>query len=184
MRRTLLALAVCGTTAGGCAGGRTRLAVAYHGTEPVQAVSINAVDATGRDLPMPQPGLIEQAVRLVTQQPPPTATISDAFAMAAAERLAQQQVEIATAGSASAQRLEITLIGWDLHNDGSSGAVAFVSASYQLLDQTGSVLWAVAQDQLPVRLSGPNLSRYEVARIARTCVDAALASLPTPAVSH
>ena len=155
--------------------------VAYRGTEQVRAVAINAVDATGRDLPMPQAGLIEQAVRLVTRQTPPTTTIPDAFATAAAERLAQLQVEIATAASAVAQQLEINLTGWDLRDNGASGAVAFVSASYQLLDQHGTALWAVEQDRLPVRLSGPNLSRYEVARIARTCVEAALSSLPTPA---
>lgn len=182
MRRTLLALAVCATAAvEGCAGGRTRIVTAYRGTEPVRAISINAVDATGRDLPMPQPGLIEQAVRLITQQPPPTATIPDAFAMAAAEHLAQQQVEIVSADT-SAERLEVTLTGWDLRNDGASSAVAFVSASYQLLDEHRTVLWTVEQRSLPVRLSGPNVSRYEVARIARTCIEAALASLPTPAL--
>jgi hypothetical protein len=157
------------------------MVVAYCGTEPVRAVTINAVDATGRDLPMPQAGLIEQAVRLVTRQPPPTTTIPDAFATAAADRLEQLHVQIATAGNTAAQRLEINLTRWDLRDDGASGAVAFVSATYQLLDAHGSILWAVEQDRLPARFSGPNLSRYEVARIARTCVGAALASLPTPA---
>ncbi len=157
------------------------MVVAYCGTEPVRTVTVSALDATGRDLPMPQAGLIEQAVRLVTRQPPLTTTIPDAFATAAIERLAQLQVQIATAGSTAAQRLEINLTRWDLRDDGASGAVAFVSANFQLLDQHGSLLWAVEQDRLPVRFSGPNLSRYEVARIARTCVEAALASLPTPA---
>lgn len=178
MRPTIVALALC-VVAGSCASGRTRVVVGYRGTEPVHALSIDAVNSTERELPMPQAGLIEQAVRLVTQQPPPTTTIPDAFATAAAERLAQLRVQIATAGSVAEQRLQINLKRWDLRDDDASGAVAFVSASYQLLDQHGTVLWAVEQDRLPVRLSGPNLSRYEVARIARTCVDAALPSLPT-----
>jgi len=182
--RALVALAVCSAAMSGCAAGRTRVIVDYRGAEPVRALTVDAVNDTGRELPMPPVGLIEQAVRLVTQQAPPTSTIPDAFATAAAERLVQLQVGVATPGGAAHDRLQITLTRWDVRDEGGSGAVVLVGAGYELVDEHGAILWAVEQSGLPVRLSGPNLSRYEVARIARTCIDAALVSLPTPAASH
>jgi hypothetical protein len=153
--------------------------VEYRGAEPVHALAVDAVNATGRDLPLPPAGLIEQAVQMLTREAPATGTIPDAFATAAAERLAESQVRIEAAGGAAQSRLVITLRRWEVRDDGGSGAVAFVDASYDLHDEHGPVVWAVEQNGLPVRLSGPNLSRSEVARIARTCIDAAVASLPT-----
>jgi hypothetical protein len=184
MTRALVALALCGAAIGGCTAGRTRVLVDYRGAQPVRVLAVDAVNTTGRDLPMPSAGLIERAVQVVTQQAPPTDTIPDAFVTAATERLAQSQMRSAAPGAAAQDRLQITLRQWEVRDEDSSGAVVFVGTAYELLDAHGAVLWAVEQDGLPVRLSGPNLSRYEVARIARTCIDAALASLPAPAASH
>ncbi len=179
MNRPLAALAVSAVVVTGCAGGRTRVVVAYRGAEPVRALTVDATNDTGRELPMPPAGLIEEAVRLVTREASPTATIPDAFATTAAERLAESRVRVAAPGTAQ-DRLAISLKRWDVRDEGGSGAVVVVSVDYQLLDDRGTVLWAVEQDRQLVRLSGPNLSRYEVTRVARTCIDAALESFPTP----
>ncbi len=161
----------------GCAGVRhTRVRVAYTRAEPVQRVAVEAENATGRDLPAPPPGLIEQAVRLVSRQPAPEASVAEAFARAATARFAEQPV--GAVSNVGCDRLQIRLTAWDMDNAGAAGAVVFVSAMYVLLDPRGTIVWQVEQDRLPVRLSGPNLSRYEVERVARTCVELALESLP------
>jgi len=169
----LAMLAFCSACA---RGGQARTLIKYQSSQPLGRVRVEAVNATGRELPLPPPGLIEQAVRVVTQQPEIRSSISDAFAHAAAERLAS--ISVIVEPDSSAPLLRISLERWDLRDGEATGAVVFVSADYELLDDNGLVLWEVKQERQPVRLSGPNLSRYEVARVARTCVDDALASLP------
>jgi hypothetical protein len=134
---------------------------------------------TGHELPMPQPGLLQQAVRVVSRQPRSDDTISDAFARAAAARLVDRQVSVVPPDTARAAQLEVHLTAWDVRDGTSAGGVVFVSADYRLLDAPqGTLLWEVKQDRLPVPLAAPNLGRYEVGRIAGASVDAAFASLP------
>jgi hypothetical protein len=132
---------------------------------------------TGHELPMPQAGIIEQAVRFVLRQPKSDDTISDAFARAAAARLVDRQVSVVPPDTAGAAQLQVHLTGWDVRDGTSAGGVVFVSADYRLLDAQGTVLWEVKQDRLPLPLAAPNLNRYEVGRIAGASVDAAFASL-------
>ncbi len=162
----------------GCARvGQTRTVVAYQSTQPLGPVRVEAVNATGSELPVPPPGLIEQAVRLLTQQAPRQSSIPDAFATAAVERLGSTSA-VAAGPDSAAPLLRISLERWEVRDGEAAGGVVFVTADYQLLDAQGQLLWRARQEQRPVRLSGPNLRRYEVARVARACVDDALAALP------
>lgn len=162
---------------GGCASvGQTRTVIRYQSSQPLEPVRVEAVNATGGELPVPPPGLIEQAARLVMQQAPRRFSIPDAFATAAAERLGSMSA-VAAGSDSAAPLLRISLERWDVRDGQAAGGVVFVTADYQLLDPQGQLLWRARQEQRPVRLSGPNLSRYEVARVARMCVDDALASL-------
>jgi hypothetical protein len=86
-------------------------------------------------------------------------------------------VRVVPGDAAATPCLRISLIQWDVRNDGAPGAVVFVSADYELLDARGEVQWHVVQDRLPIRLSGPNISRYEVTRASHECVERALATL-------
>lgn len=156
----------------------TKVLVEYTRAEPIERVAVEVVNATGQELPMPQAGIIEQAVRLVTRQPEPESTVTDAFVRAATEHLTGMNLRVDTSDTTAGWRLRVTLESWDVRDNGTAGAVVVVSANYQLLDSDGAVSWEAQQDRLPVRLDGPNLSRHEVAHIARTCVDLGLASLP------
>ena len=127
---------------------------------------------------MPEPGMIEQVVRFVLDRPQAHSTIADAFARAAADRIAETDVRIDSPRGATDHVLRIMLREWEVRDGVAAATVVFVSADYELLDPGGDVLWAVTHDHLPMRLGGPNLSRYEVERIARRCADLALASLP------
>lgn len=181
MKRLLVIVLAVAT---GCvATSHTRVLVAYEGAQPPDNVALEAVNATGHALPLPRPGLIEEAVRVVTQQPPPESSIVDAFVDAATEHLTKMQIGVAAPAGLT---LRIRLLGWDVNNATAAGGVAVVSAEYQLLDEAGGVRWAVEQDGLRIRLGGPNLSRYEIARITRTCVALAFASLrpSTTATPH
>jgi hypothetical protein len=174
-RRALIFLALCSACA---AGSRTRVVVPYRPAEPVDRVAVEAANATGNELPMPQPGIIEQAVRFVLGRPQTLSTIAEAFARAAADRLAAMHVHVESPRVTADQVLRITLRGWEVRDGVAAGTVVFVSADYELLDPGGNLLWEVAHDHLPIRLGGPNLSRHEVERIARNCIDSAFASLP------
>jgi hypothetical protein len=167
---TLLLCGACATSQ------HTRVLVAYTRTEPIAPVVVQAVNATGGELPTPQAGLIARAVRLITRQPAAEPTIPDAFAHAAAAYLTGMNVTAAATDTTPAWQLRITLTQWDVRDRPGTGAVVFVSATYQLLDDQ-AVLWAAQQDGLPVRLDSPTLGRYEIAHIARRCVDLALESL-------
>lgn len=176
-RWALAALLLCG----GCASAQhTRVVIAYTQPEPPEAVAVEGVNASGRGLPMPSAGVIETAVRLLAPGPEPEPTIVDAFAAACRARLAEMKLRVVAAGSAAARLMRISIRGWDVRNEGAAGAVVFVTADYQLLDDQGTVLWQVEHTRLPVPLNGPNLSRPEVTRVARICTEAALASLPRP----
>jgi hypothetical protein len=159
---------------------RTHVLVDYTGAEPVGQVVVEPVNATGHDLPMPPPGLVEQAVRFVTRASDPEPTVADAFERAATERLADKNIRVAPSAAAADRRLRVTLLDWDVRDGAATGIVVFVTADYQLLGARDEVLWEVRQDHLPVRPNGPNMDRSEVARVARSCVDLALASLPGP----
>jgi hypothetical protein len=175
-RRAIAIVAATGLAA--CARApHTRVVVAYSPISRLDSVTLQAVNATGRDLPMPPPGLIERAVGFITGQPGPTSDIVDAFAQAAAARLAAAGVRIDPSDVAAHRRLRISLTSWDVRNGNSSSGVVFVNADYQLVDERDTILWEVRQDNLPVRLTGPNLSRVEVGHVAGACVDAALESL-------
>jgi hypothetical protein len=183
MKGWLLALCVAGAS-GACARvPHTRVVIAYARNEAVERVRVEITNATGHELPMPPGGVIEQAVQLVTQQPAAQSTITDAFARAVDARLAAMNIRVVT-GEARAQHLRVSLEAWDLSNGNAAGAVVFVTADYQLFDDNGAVLWQVRQARLPVHLSGPNLSRYEVGRAADTCVAQALATLPAHRASE
>jgi hypothetical protein len=174
MRRVaFVALAVCSA----CVVRRTTIVVPFQATLPPERAAVTAVNDTGRELPMPQAGIIEQAVRVVSRQPQSDGTISGAFARAATARLVGRHVSVVPSDTAAAAQLQVHLTGWDVRDGASAGGVVFVSADYRLLDAQGTVLWEVKQDRLPVRLAGPNLSRHEVGRIADASVDAAFASL-------
>jgi hypothetical protein len=178
-RAPLGALLACSVWAGACAADRhTRTAVEYSLREPVGPVAVETVNATGRALPLPSAGLIERAVRLVTRQPEAESSVADSFTEAAMENLSNMGIHAASSEVVGARRLRISLTDWDAQDAASSEGVVFVGADYQLVDAHGGLLWEVVQSRLPVRLSGPNLSRYEVARVARTCVERAFASLP------
>jgi len=173
VRLAVALLVVCGA----CASvPRTQVLVDYKDAEPVRQVVLEAVNATGHDLPMPPPGIIEQAVRLVTRTADAAPTVPDAFVRAATERLADMNIRVA----ASDRRLRITIRDWDVRDGAATGAVVFVTAEYELLGAHDEMLWHVRQDRLPVRPSGPNLDRSEVARVVGSCVDQALLSLPAP----
>jgi len=165
----LLAIAFGCTTAP-----RSRILVPYTLTEPLNRLALEAVNASGHELPMPQAGLLEQVARLVMQQPDDETSLVDAFARAASDRLGAMKIAVTPAAT---RRLRISLAGWDFHGGGAAGSVVFVTASYELLDPGGKRLWQVEQTRLPIRVDGPDLSRTEVARIARRCVEQAFASL-------
>ena len=174
MRRAVfVALALCSA----CTVRRTTVVVPFQATPPLERAAVTAVNDTGRALPMPQAGIIEQAVRVLSREPQSEETISDAFARAAAARLVDRHVSVVPRDTAAATQLQVHLTGWDVRDGTSAGGVVFVSADYRLLDAQGTVLWEVKQDRLPVPLAAPNLSRHEVGRIADASVDAAFASL-------
>jgi hypothetical protein len=178
MRRFAVALLV---VCSACASApRTHVLVDYKGAAPVQQVMIETVNATGHDLPMPPPGIVEQAVRFVTRASDAEPTVPDAFERAAAERLADMHIRVAAATAGSDGRLRITLLDWDVRDGAATGAVVFVTADYRLLGAHDEVLWQVRQDHLPVRPSAPNLDRSEVTHVVGSCVDLALVSLPAP----
>jgi hypothetical protein len=152
----------------------------YTRPEPIGPVAVEAINDTGHALPMPPAGLIEQAVRVVTQQAAPASSIVDTFAETATAHLADRQVRVVASGTQPIRRLRVSLTGWDVNDAAAAAAVVFVSVDYQLLDEHGELLWQMKQERWPVRLSGPNLSRYEVTRTAEACVDAALTSLAGP----
>jgi hypothetical protein len=153
---------------------RSRVLVPYTLPELPDRVAIEAVNASGHELPMPQAGLLEQVARLITKQPDDEPSLVDAFARAASERLGAMKIAVAPAAK---RRLRISLAGWDFHGGGTAGSLVFVTASYELLDPGGERLWQVEQTRLPIRIDGPDLSRTEVAHIARRCVEQAFASL-------
>jgi hypothetical protein len=178
-RAAVGALLLCSVWAGACATDRhTRIAVQYSLREPVGPVAVETVNATGRALPLPSAGLIERAVRLVTRQQEAESSITDTFTEAAAEDLSRMGIHTTSSEVAGARRLHISLTDWDVQDGASSEGVVFVNADYQLVDAQGGLLWEVVQSRFPVRLSGPNLSRYEVVRVARACVEHAFVSLP------
>jgi hypothetical protein len=178
-RAAVGALLACSLWAGACAGDRhTRVAMEYQLHEPVGPVAVATVNATGRTLPVPPAGLIEQAVRLVTREAEAELSIEDMFTLVAGEQLSSMGIRAAPPNVAGTRRLRISLTDWDVRDAASSEGVVFVSAEYALVDAQGGVLWQVVQSRLPMQLSGPNLSRFEVARVARTCVERAFASLP------
>jgi len=153
---------------------RTRVVLPYTLAEPLDRVTLEAVNASGHELPLPPPGLLEQAVRFVTQQPEADSSLVDTFERAASNRL--DAMKIAVTATAT-RHLRISLVGWDFHGGGAAGSVVFVTAGYELLDPAGKPLWKVEQTRLPIRVNGPDLSRAEVARIARRSVEQAFASL-------
>ena len=59
-----------------------------------------------------------------------------------------------------------------------AGAVAFVSASYALVDAKGQSTWEVAENRLPIRLGGQHHLLVVLARIAAEAVHQGLASFP------
>jgi hypothetical protein len=174
----LILLAVCGCTAAR----HTRVVVDYRSDKPLEEVTVEVVNSTGRELPLPPGGLVEQAAHAITRKPGQESSVVNVLCRTLASRLEERSVRIIASGAAAERRLRVRLIGWDVQNDGSVGAVVFVTADYSLLDPEGTLLWKVAQDRLPVRLSGPNLSRHEIERITDTSVHLALASLPRPGV--
>lgn len=175
MRRTVLVvLAVCSA----CAAPRLTVVVPFQAAMPIDRVTVAVLNETGRELPMPQAGVIEQVVRVFTGEPGSEPTIADAFARAAATQLEDRHVRVLPSSATAVAHLRVSLIGWEVRDGTSAGGIVSVTADYRLLDAERTVVWEVKQDRLPVRLAGPNLSRYEVGRIATKCVAAAFASFP------
>jgi hypothetical protein len=170
MRGSAVVLFVWALGCGVAATPRTRVVLDERPSTEIGGVAVTAVNGTGRELPMPQPGIVERAVIAATGAPPARATVADAFAEAAATRLS-------SAAAADGRRLRITLLAWDVRNDGAAGAVVFVSAKYDLFEADGRLVWQALQERLPVRSSGPNVDRHEVSLIAERSVADALALL-------
>jgi hypothetical protein len=154
----------------------TRVVLDYTGTEPIRDVTVAAVNGTGQELAMPPAGIIEQAGRMFGGHSDAEATIIDAFAHTATLVLTAHHMRVVPNPSGADRHLVIHVTQWDVRNDGAAGAVVFVSADYQLLDAHNHTLWHVVQDRLPIRLSGPNISRHEVVRAAHECVERAVAA--------
>ncbi len=170
----LAALALCA----GCARGpRVQVVTPYAGETLPARVRVESVNATGRELPLPPAGFFEQAVRVLTRRSDPQASVTDAFRHAASERIRDMGVEASLFGGTHIPRFLVTLRVWEVRDGEATGAVVVASADYQLLDTAGHALWAARVERQLVRLSGPNLSTYDVGRVARTCAELGLASL-------
>jgi hypothetical protein len=178
MRRALALAAVlsaCATAA------HTRLVVPYATPEPIGRVAVEAVNSTGRTLALPGASLVSRVAQALGERTAPEPDLTDVFASATSVRLEELGARVVGPDAAPDRRVRVTLRAFDLQNDGEAGAIVFVTATYELSERDGQVLWKASQDRLPARLTGPNLSRYEVSRIAAKSVESGLASLgPSP----
>ncbi len=165
------ALALCS----GCGSTRQVQVLTPYAADTLPArVHVDAVNATGRELPLPPAGLVERTVRMLTRESDPRLSVTDVFQHVTAERAQNMGIEAAASDDGRAPRLLVTLRLWDVRDGEATGAVVFVSADYQLLDPARHVQWEVRLERRPVRLSGPNLGGYDVWQVARTCTDLGL----------
>lgn len=143
----------------------------------VREAAIEVVNATGRELPAPRPGLYDEIARATGGPASPFST-ADAFVAAAAIELRRKGISAVAERSANVPLLRVTLLDFEIRNQDAAGAVAFVSTKYLLLDAKQQSLWEAAEKHLPVRLGGPDLTRSALARIAAEVVSRGLSSFP------
>jgi hypothetical protein len=173
MRRALVLLLLSG-----CAAPNTRTLVALPGAASVRETTVEVVNATGRELPAPRSGLVDEIARVTAGGAASPFSTADTFAAAAAAGLRERGVNAVSGRHPELPVLRLTILDFEIRDRGAAGAVAFVSARYLLLDTEGEALWEAAETRLPSRLGGSDLTRSELARIAAKAVDRALSSFP------
>ena len=161
-----------------CAGPHTRTVLVEPGVSSVQEAIVEVVNATGRELPAPRPGFVDEIARVASSGTHASFSTGEAFRVAAATELHKRGVSVATGRSPELPVFRVTLRDFEIRDHDAAGAVAFVSARYVLLDAQQRSLWEVTQTRLPIRLGGPDLTRSEIARIAAEVMNAALSSFP------
>ncbi len=159
-----------------------RATVRAQGAAGVREVILEVLDGSQRPLIAPRPGLIDRIAQLTANGTAPYSAI-DAFTAAVAAELEAKGVAWDGGHPGGAMRtdlpvLRITLTDLEIQDAAAAGAVAFVSASYALVDAKGESTWEVAENRLPIRLGGPDLTRSVLARIAAEAVHQGLASFP------
>jgi hypothetical protein len=167
-----------------CAVPHTRTVLVEPGVASVQEAIVEVVNATGRDLPAPHPGFVDEIARVASGGTHASFSTGQAFREAAATELHKRGVSVVTGRTSELAVFRITLRDFEIRDPDAAGAVAFVSARYVLLDARQKSLWEVAETRLPIRLGGPDLTRSEIARIATEAVNAALSSFPDSARPH
>ena len=145
----------------------------------VGEAAIEVVNGTGRELPAPRPGPADEIARVAGWPSAGSFSTADVFAAEVASALREKGVERVERRD-GAPVFRVTLNDFDLRNVDTTAAVAFVSVSYALLDPDGRPLWQAAENRLPIRLGGPDLTRSELARIVAEAARRALASFPSP----
>ena len=164
-----------------CAVPHTRTVLVEPGVADVQEAIVEVVNATGRELPAPRPGFVDEIARVASGGAPATFSTGEAFRVAAAIELHERGVRVVTGRTSELAVFRVTLRDFEIRDHDAAGAVAFVSAKYLLLDGRQKSLWEVTQTRLPIRLGGPDLTRSEIARIAAEALNAALSSFPASA---
>ena len=161
-----------------CAVPHTRTVLVQPGVSSVQEAIVEVVNATGRALPAPRPGFVDEIARVASGGTHASFSTGEAFRVAAATELHEKGVSVVTDRTSELAVFRVTLRDFEIRDHDAAGAVAFVSARYLLLDAQQKSLWEVTQTRLPIRLGGPDLTRSEIARIAAEVVNAALSSFP------
>lgn len=159
-----------------CAGPPERPVVASPAAAAVRAARLEVVDASRRPLVAARPGLVEQVARAAGRGSSERFSAVDAFRAAASDALEEKGLRVRTEAP-SLPAFRVTLHDVDLRG-GAAGAVAFVSAGYELLDATGHSVWATTQTRRPFVVGGPDLTRAQLVRIAGDAVREAVRSLP------
>jgi len=161
-----------------CAALNARTLVARPGAANVREASVEVVDVSGRELPAPRPGLVDEVARVVAGRAVAPASMADAFSAAVATELRERGVSTVAGRHAQLPVLRVTILDFEIRDHDTAGAVAFVSARYLLLTAKKESLWEAEEVRLPIRLGGPDLTRSELARIATEAVHRALSSFP------
>ena len=161
-----------------CAAPSTRALVVEPDAASVREAIVEVVNATGRELPAPRPGLVDEITRVTAGRAVSPFSMADAVAAAVAVGLRERGVKTASGRHSELPVLRVAILDFEIRDHDTAGAVAFVSARYQLLDTRHESLWEARQIRLPIRLGGPDLTRSELARIAAEAVNRALSSFP------
>jgi hypothetical protein len=162
-----------------CAGADVRWCPVEAETIAVEETAVEVVNATGRPLPEPRSGLVDEIARRATRIAPAPFSTAGAFSAAATAALREKGVRTSELRKAELPIFRVTVRDLEVRDADSAGAVAFVSASYALLDAQGHAVWTATQRRVPVRLGGPDLTRAAVTRIATEAVAHALDGFPS-----